>query len=195
MDRVNPGGRLRAGLRHFALLWLGVALAAGAWAADGRFEIRRAFAEPVNGVWQLNATLDLSLSRAAREALDEGIPLTLVLDIVVTRERRLLPDEDVAELQQRWQLTYDALSGREVVTNLNSGAQATYPSLDEALAALSRITALPMIDEDLLAAGVRHEVSLRASVEIGGMPSAVKLLVFWREWSRSTDWYTWSIRP
>lgn len=170
-------------------------LAFGAQAAEGRFEIRNAFAQPVDGVWQLTAIIDLSLSRAALDALAEGIPLTLVLDIVVTRERRFLPDEDVAELVQRWRLEYDALSERYVVVNLNSRAQATYPSLDEALEDLSRIDGLPLIDEDLLVAGSRHDVGLRASVEIGGISTAVKLLVFWREWSRSTDWYTWSIRP
>jgi hypothetical protein len=192
---VHATRRLRAGLRCIALLWLGGFVAFGALAAGERFEIRNAYAEPRDGVWQLSAILELSLSRAASEALGEGIPLTLVLDIMVTRERRLLPDETVAELQQRWRLEYDALSERYVVVNLNSRAQVTYATLDEALAGLSRIEALPLIDEDLLAAGKRHDISLQASVEIGGISTAVKLLVFWREWSRSTDWYTWSIRP
>jgi hypothetical protein len=192
---VHATRRLTAGLLCIALLWLGGTLALDAQAADGRFEIRNAFAQPVDGVWQLSAIVDLSLSDAALDALAEGIPLTLVLDIVVTRERRFLPDEDVAELQQRWRLEYDALSERYVVVNLNSRAQATYPSLAEALDDLSRIDALPLIDEDLLVAGSRHDISLQASVEIGGISTAVKILVFWREWSRSTEWYTWSIRP
>jgi len=170
-------------------------LAFDAQAAEDRFEIRNAFAQPVDGVWQLSAIVDLSLSDAALDALAEGIPLTLVLDIVVTRERRFLPDEDVAELQQRWRLEYDALSERYVVANLNSRAQSTYPSLAEALDDLARIDALPLIDEDLLVAGSRHDISLQAAVEIGGISTAVKMLVFWREWSRSTEWYTWSIRP
>lgn len=186
---------LRAGLSCIALLWLGGMPAFGALAADERFEIRNAYAQPVDGVWQLTAVLDLSLSNSAGDALAEGIPLTLVLDILVTRERRFLPDEAVAELQQRWRLEYDALSERYVVVNANSGAQSTYPTLDEALADLSRVEALPLIDEDLLVAGVRHDVSLQASVEIGGISTAVKMLVFWREWSRATEWYTWSIRP
>lgn len=186
---------LPAGLWCIALLWLGGMLALDAQAAEGRFEIRNAFAQPVEGVWQLSAIVDLSLSDAALDALAEGIPLTLVLDIAVTRERRFLPDEDVAELQQRWRLEYDALSERYVVVNLNSRAQATYPSLADALDDLSRIDALPLIDQDLLVAGSRHDISLQASVEIGGISTAVKILVFWREWSRSTEWYTWSIRP
>jgi hypothetical protein len=192
---VHARRRLQAGLQRAATLWLGAVLAFAATAAEPRFEIRNAFAEPVAGVWQLNAIIDLGLSSAAREALGEGIPLTLSLDILVTRERRFLTDDTVAELQQRWQLAYDALSSRYVVASLNSGAQSTYPTLDEALAALAHIRGLPMIDAELLEAGRRHDVSIRASVEIGGMPEAVKLLIFWREWGRSTQWYTWSIRP
>jgi hypothetical protein len=195
VEQVQATTRLQAGLRRAAWLWLGAVLAVAANAAEPRFEIRNAFAEPVAGVWQLNAILDLGLSQPARDALGEGIPLTLVLDILVTRDRRLLPDVDVAELQQRWQLAYDALSSRYVVTNQNSGAQSTYPGLDDALTALARVRNLPMIDANLLEAGRRHDVSIRASVEIGGMPEAVKLLIFWREWSRSTGWYAWSIRP
>lgn len=195
MVQVQASRRLHAGLSCVALLLLGALLSFASIAAEPRFEIRNAFAEPVDGVWQLNAIVDLSLSRSAREALAEGIPLTLVLDILISRERRFLPDDDVAELQQRWQLDYDALSERHVVTNLNSGAQSTYPSLDDALASLSMVRNLPMIDADLLEDGRRHEVSVRASVEIGGMPDTIKMLLFWREWSRSTQWYTWSIRP
>jgi hypothetical protein len=176
-------------------LWLGALLACAAVAADDRFEIRNAFAEPVGGVWQLNANIDLGLTEAAREAVQEGIPLTLVVEIEVSRERRFLPDAGVAELEQRWRLTYDALSERYIVTNRNSGAQTTFPTLDEALAAMSVIRNLPMIDAGLLEPGRRHEVSLRATLEIGGLPDAVKMLIFWRDWSRSTEWYTWSIRP
>jgi hypothetical protein len=36
---------------------------------------------------------------------------------------------------------------------------------------------------------------VRASVEIGELPAAIKMLLFWRSWSRSTDWYAWNVRP
>ena len=195
MEQVRATTGLQGGLPRRAVLWLGALLACAALAADARFEIRNAFAEPVDGVWQLNANLDLGLSEAAVEAVQEGIPLTLVLEIEVSRERRFLPDAGVADLEQRWRVTFDALSERYVVTNRNSGAQTTFATLEEAVAALAVIRNLPMIDADLLESGRRHEVSLRATIEIGGLPDAVKVLIFWRDWSRSTEWYTWSIRP
>lgn len=186
---------LRCLTRWIVLSWLAVAVVPHAQADEPRFGIRNAFVEPRGGVWQLNAILELGLSRAAENALAEGVPLTLILETEVSRGRRFLPDEDVAELQQRWQLGYDALAQRYVVVNQNSGAQSAYPSLGEALDALARIRELPLLDEALLQAGRRYEVSLRATLEIGGLPEAVKVLLFWREWSRVTDWYTWSVRP
>ncbi len=186
---------LHAGLKRAAVLLCGALLAAAALSADTRFAIRNAFAEPVAGVWQLNVIVETGLSKPALGALAEGIPLTMILDIEISGERRFLPDATVAELQQRWELAYDALSGRYVVININSGAQTTFATLDEAIETLSRVRNLPLIDADLLEEGRRYEVSLRASFDIGGLPGAIKVLVFWRDWSQSTDWYTWSIRP
>lgn len=186
---------LAARIGRAAVALAALLLIAAPVAAAERFEIRNAFAEPVDGVWQLNATVDLGLTPAAREALHEGIPLTLVLEMEITAERRFLPDAGVAELTQRWRLAYDALSQRYVVTNLNSRAQHTHSTLDEALEELSRVRGLPLVDAALLEAGRRHEISLRASLEIGGLPDAVKVLIFWRDWTVTTGWYTWSVRP
>jgi len=192
---VHATSGLNAVLKRTAVLLCGVLLAATALAAEERFAIRNAFAEPVAGIWNLNVVLETGLSKQALDALAEGIPLTLSLDVQIKSERRFLPDSTVAELQQRWELAFDALSQRYIVANLNSGAQATYASQAEALDALSSIRNLPLIDANLLETGRRYEVSLRATMDIGGLPEAVKFLIFWKDWSRSTDWYTWSIRP
>ena len=166
-----------------------------ALAQQDRFDVRSAFVEPAEGLWNLGVTLDLSLSDAAREALAESIPLDLRLDVLLEGERRFLPNETVAELEQRWRLSWDALSERYVVTHTNSGAQSNYASLDLALESLSRVRGLPLIDASLLEDGRRYEVSVRATVEIGDVPTALKVVLFWREWSRTTEWYTWSLRP
>jgi hypothetical protein len=160
----------------------------------GRFEVRSAFLEPSEGVYQLNAMLDLSLSRNAIQALREGVPVSLELDISVQRRRGWLPDADVAFLVQRWQIQYHALSERYLVNNLNSGQQTSYSSLGAALSALSHVRGLPVIDEALLEKGQRYEASVRvvAAVE-GGLPDAVRIMMFWVDWKRATEWYTWTL--
>ncbi|HXQ30409.1 MAG TPA: DUF4390 domain-containing protein [Steroidobacteraceae bacterium] len=164
---------------------------------DGaRFDVRSAFLESAEHVYQLRATLDLGLSRNAQQALREGVPIVLELDIRVDRRRRLLPDEGVALLVQRWQIHYHALSERYLVNNLNSGQQASFSNLASALAELSEVRGLPVIDEALIEPGQRYEASLKAVATIeGGLPNALRVMMFWIDWKRSTDWYTWTVRP
>lgn len=162
----------------------------------GRFDVRSAFLESDEHVYQLHATLDLALSRSAQQAIREGVPVVLELDIRVDRRRRFLPDEEVALLVQRWQIHYHALSERYLVNNLNSGQQGSFSNLASALAALSEVRDLPVIDEALIERGQRYEASLRAVATIeGGLPNALRAMMFWIDWKRSTDWYTWTLRP
>ncbi|HUO96706.1 MAG TPA: DUF4390 domain-containing protein [Steroidobacteraceae bacterium] len=163
---------------------------------DGaRFDVRSAFLEPAERVYQLNATLDLGLSKNAVQAIREGVPVLVELDLSVVRKRRYLPDVEIASLVQRWQIHYHALSERYLVNNLNSGQQTSYSSLGAALSALSDVRGLPVIDEALIERGQRYEASIRASAAIeGGLPSALKFILFWIDWKRTTDWYTWTVR-
>jgi hypothetical protein len=161
----------------------------------GRFEVRTATLEPVDGVLQLNATLDLSLSRSALRALRDGVPVQLELDVAVNRKRSYLPDDDVAYLVQRWQIQYHALSERYLVANLNTGQQTSYSALAPALASLAQVRALPVLDEALMEDGERYEASVRAIASVeGGLPDAVRVMMFWADWKRTTDWYTWTVR-
>jgi len=161
-----------------------------------RFDVRSAYLEPVDGVLDLNATLDLSLSKNALQALRSGVPLSFELDLSLNRKRRYLLDEGVAHLAQRWRLQYHALSERYVVTNQNTGQQTTYATLEAALAALSTVRRLPVLDQALLEKRQRYEASARIVTEVeGGLPDALRIMMFWIDWKRSSDWYTWTVRP
>jgi hypothetical protein len=187
------------GIRRFvlfaALLGAAALPAARAQDADGRFEIRNAYVELVNGAWQLDVRLDLALAAAARQAFDDGVPLVLKLEIEASVERRLLPADDVVEMTREWQLAYDAIAERFVVTDGATGAHVSHASQAEALEALSRISGITIADTATLPEGQRFDMRVRASVEIGELPAAVRLLLFWKNWSRTTEWYAWKVRP
>ena len=164
--------------------------------ADGsRFEIRNAYVELKDTAWQLNVQLDLGLSKSARKAFEEGVPLTLLLEVEASTARRLLPDETVVSKSYEWQLAHDAIANRYVVSNSATGEQDSYAAPEEALATLARSSGLQFADTARLPADERFEMRVRASVEIGELPAAVKIVLFWKSWSRSTDWYVWSVRP
>jgi Domain of unknown function (DUF4390) len=188
--RRHTNAAMRSALWIVACLLLSVA----SWAQQlQRFEIRSAYVERNEGVYQLNATLVFELPEGAREAIREGSPLTLDLDIVLHRSRRLWLDESVASLQQHYEVSFHALSERYLVRNLNSGQQSSYPTLDAALDSLRVISNLPILDQSLLLPDSRHEVSLRAHLDVRTMPDALRFIVFWaNDWRQSTEWYTWS---
>lgn len=168
-------------------------LSSGAAWAQSRFEVRSAYVERVDNVYQLNATIDFELPEGARAAVRDGVPLTLHLDIVVHRQRSYWLDETVATLDQNYELLFHALSERYLVRNLNSGEQASYPTLDAALDALRVISNLPILDQALVRSDSRHEISVRASLDVRTMPDTLRFILFWADdWRQRSEWYTWS---
>jgi Domain of unknown function (DUF4390) len=190
--------RVRRGRAAIQLLLVlvcaGLGHAPDSW-AQGRFDIRSAYVERAEGVYQLNATLDFEVGEGARAAVRDGAPFTLHLEIVVRRERSFWLDEVVATLDQSYELVYHALSDRYLVRNVNSGEQVSYATLDAALDALRVITNLPLLDQALVQPERRHEVSLRGSADVRTMPDTLRFILFWSDdWRQRSEWYTWSPR-
>jgi hypothetical protein len=170
-----------------------VALAEG---LDGRLEVRSADLELKDGVFHLNARVDLPISDAVREGLAQGVPLALELDLAIERVRQLLPNSGVAELTQRYHLQYNAVSAHYILRNENSGQQESLPTLDEALEQLSQVRGLPVLDKALISADLRYEANVRVKLDYGVVPLSMRILMFWvREWHRESDWYTWTFQP
>lgn len=148
------------------------------------------------GVYTLDARLDLALSDSARKAVEAGLTLRLDYEIVVDRERRYLPDAEVASLAQRYEVSYHALSQRWLVRNLNTGEQHDYGSLDMALARLGEIRDLPILDAALLSPGLVYLGRIRAVLDLNTAPDAFGWLLFWADdWSGESEWKSWTLRP
>ena len=163
---------------------------------EGRFEVRSADLELQDGVFHLNARLDLPVSDAVRRGLAEGVPLTLEVDLDIERVRQLLPNSRVAELTQRYHLQYNAVSARYILRNDNSGQQESLGTIDAAIEQLSEVHSLPVLDKSLVTADRRYEANVRAKVDYGTVPFSMRLLMFWvSEWHRDSDWYTWTLQP
>jgi hypothetical protein len=140
--------------------------------------------------------IDLPVGDAVRQGLEEGVPLSLEVDLAINRVRQFLPNASVAELTQRYHLQYNTVSARYVLHNDNSGEQESLPTVDAALERLSQVRGLPALDQSLLPAGRRYEANVRAKLDYGAVPLTVRVLMFWvNEWHRESDWYTWILQP
>jgi hypothetical protein len=176
-----------------AALWVEPLQADG---LEGRFEVRSADLQLTEGVYHLNAHLDLPVSDAVRRGLAEGVPLAVELDLDIERVRQLLPNSRVAELTQRYHLQYNAVSARYVLRNDNSGQQQSLSTVDDAIEQLSEVRGLPVLDKALLSVGRRYEANVRAKVDYGSVPFSLRVVMFWvNDWHRESDWYTWTLQP
>ena len=176
-----------------AMLWIRPLHADG---LEGRFEVRSADLQLKDGVYHLNAHVDLPVSDAVRRGLAEGVPLTVELDLNIERVRQLLPNSKVADLTQRYHLQYNAVSARYVLRNDNSGQQESLSTVDAAIEQLSEVRGLPVLDKALIAADRRYEANVRAKVDYGSVPFSLRVVMFWvNDWHRESDWYTWTLQP
>jgi hypothetical protein len=147
------------------------------------------------GVYELDAQLDLSLPEGARRAIDAGLTLRLNYQIEIGRVRHYLPDPEVASLVQSYELSYHALSQRYLVRNLNTGEQFDHGALEGALERLAEVRGLPLIDASLLESGPTYEFRVRAEIDMRTTPDALSWLLFWTDdWSATSEWYAWTHR-
>ena len=147
-------------------------------------------------VYELDAYVVIDLAEEARQAIDGGLTMRLDYEIAISRIRNYLPDDGIASLVQSYELNYHALSQRYLLRNLNTSEQFDFGSLRAALDRLAEIRSLPVIDSNLLPAGAEYNVRLRAVLDMGGTPAALKWLLFWTEdWGSASRWYSWTLRP
>jgi len=165
-----------------------------ALAQKGSFEIRSASSRMQDGVFFATARIDYRLSEEALEALENGVALPIQLQVRVNRVRRFWLDGDVATLEVNYQLSYQPLSERYVVRNLNSGDQDSFATLFSALNTMGRIVDLPIIDASLLNPDGTYEITMRAVLDQNTLPGPLRLIAFWSSGFRlQSDWYVWKL--
>ncbi len=160
-----------------------------------KFSIRNIEAEWQDNVYLISADIDAPLSSQVVEALHKGVVLTIVINIELTRRRKYWLNEDVAILEQRYQLRYYALTDHYVLTNLNSGVQNSFSSLQTVLGELESINNLPILDRKLLSASERYLTRMRVRLDLEALPAPLRVLVYFRSsWHLESEWYEWKLK-
>jgi len=146
-------------------------------------------------VYTFNAHINYEFSNGVLEALTNGIPIFITMEIEVYRER-WWRNKNIASLKQTYMLLHHALTEKFVLNNLNSGSQENYSTLDSALVALGDVNNLPLIDLKLLEKNSSHLVKLRTFLDLESLPGPIRPLAYLSpEWRLESDWYVWSLTP
>lgn len=161
----------------------------------GEFRIADATTELRSEVYWLRATIDYGFSDEAVEALKAGVPLTVVLESQATRVRPLL-DEEIAASLARYRLHKHTLSGRYLITRLDTGRVRSFEDPDSLATGLGEVNGLPVVAANLLPEGHRYRLRVRTYLEIDALPSPLKPLAYIDpSWRLDSGWYSWPLHP
>lgn len=149
----------------------------------------------VEDVYLLDAHIDYQFSTPVLEALENGVPLVIELQIEVLRHRELAWDERITRLSQRYQLSYHVLTEQYLVKNLNSAVQQSLPNAETALNVLGEVASLPLLDKRLLVAGETYTVRLRARLDLDALPTPLRLPAYFsQQWRLASAWHAWPLQ-
>jgi len=158
------------------------------------FVIREVKSTLISNVYQLSADIEYNFSDDVLSAIQNGVPIIIVLDIEIMQSRDYLWGKLVAELKQRFQLQFHAISEQYIVENLNSGYQETFPTLYSALYILRQIKQLPIIDKKLIQQGKLYSGRARVRIELESLPVPLRMnAYFTRSWWLGSDWFDWQL--
>lgn len=190
---VHPWRFLLAGLMLAPLLLL---MSAASGAAKDGLRVEKIETRLVDGTFFMNAVLDYRFSTEALEALENGVPLTILVQIQVRRVGAWLWEDSRVDLQLRYAIRYKPLSERYEVYRLPGTEGRSFVSRDAAIRALGEIADLSLIGASSLEDAADYEVQIRASLDIEELPLPLRPIAYLKpSWKLSSGWSKWPLTP
>ncbi|GJL80737.1 MAG: hypothetical protein DHS20C01_03710 [marine bacterium B5-7] len=142
-----------------------------------------------------NAELDLELSDAVAEALDQGIEIDIVAEIRLYRIRPYIWDEEIARWRIDYRLKHHDLSTTYVVRDDRSNELETFVTLREAMDFIADFNvSLPVVTETLPQTDDGYRVAFSIYLDRGSLPPPLKLIAdFSPNWHLGSRWKQWSV--
>jgi hypothetical protein len=191
---MRASGQAR-GLRIALLLGLLCALSLPVLAKED-FQIRQVQIRQDQGAYLLSATVDFDFSEEALEALDNGVPLTVVVHLQVRRSNAWVWASSLLDQQLRYAIRYRPLSERYEVYSLPGANGRDFVTRDAAIRALGELTNLPLVSTRKLDPDQTYEVQLKVDLDIEELPLPLRPMAYLKpSWKLSSGWSKWPLKP
>lgn len=159
----------------------------------GYFEARSGSHELVDGVYYVNARFFLQLPTEAIDALHSRVHLTIRLEVQFLNRLRLWWDNVAHERAQSLQVTWQPLTDRYVVRDIDTNEREAFVTLAGALEFIGRLDRLRIVEASELE-DRRYDVRVRAVLDKNDLPGPISFLaLFQKDWSVASDWLLWRL--
>jgi hypothetical protein len=164
--------------------------------ADEEFVIKDVKTRLAEGVYVVDADIDFGFSADALEALDNGVPLTIVLHFQVRSADAWIWEDSAADLRLRYAVRYKPLSGRYEVYRLPGDRGRSFVSRDAAIAALGELRGIQVVSQDRLDPDVEYLLHMKAELDIEELPLPLRPMAYLRPaWKLESAWTKWPLTP
>lgn len=177
-------------LAVLAALWLAFASHALVY-AEG-IEVKKAVLNIVDDSYVLDADFGITLTPPLDEALNKGVSLYFLFEFELIRSRWFWFSETIAQTQQRYRLSYNALTRQYRIGAGN--LYQNFPTLGEALEVISRVRRREDADPDTRPKNETITGAVRLRLDTTQLPKPFQINALGsRDWNIGTDWYRWTV--
>lgn len=187
------------GIRPWVLLLLAWALALGLpmpVRAGDAFTVKDVRTRLVEGTYTLDADIEFRFSPEALEALDNGVPLTIVFHFQVRGANAWIWEDSAVDLRLRYAVRYKPLSERYEVYRLPGDRGRSFVSREAAISALGELRGLQLVAKDRLDPKGEYQLHLKAELDIEELPLPLRPIAYLRPaWKLGSSWTKWPLTP
>jgi Domain of unknown function (DUF4390) len=187
----------RVGAWRLGVVVAGVLSLATSSALGAGFVVSAIQARAVAAALHVNGSLDLSLTPKVEEAIGKGIPIQLVVDLRLYRQRPLIWDERVESWTLRRELSYHALSGQYLIGGVSTvpADRESFTALNEALTELGSLDDVTLSMEAPLAASAAYRLEARVRLDIEALPPLLRPVAYTSsDWDLNSEWTAWKVQ-
>ena len=134
----------------------------------------------------LSYAVNFELGKGVEDALAKAVPLFFVAEADIYRDRWYWTDRRVAQATRTWKIVFQPLTSTYRVTTVG-GLSQTYPTRNEALAAISRAARWRIAEPGQLDENSRHYLQFSYRLDITLLPRPMQIGIGGQpEWQLST---------
>lgn len=164
------------------------------WADNYGFLVKRAELVSVGDSYVLNADVDYRFSEAAIDALEHGVPLTVVARLKIKRQRDYWLDETVLSASRRFRIRYHPLAKTFQLLQENSGVPQNFAGLSALLDAMGEIRGWEVTPASALEKGNIYWANLAVSLDTEALPLPLRPVAYVSpSWYLGSPWFQWRV--
>ena len=165
------------------------------WIGQHEFEVLSASSYTLDNTILVNADLKMNFSEQAVEALENGIPLTVAVEVKVLRTRPWWRDVTIKASQKNFEFRYHPLTNVHVVKNLASGERYTFNTRQRALDVLGTIRGAQLIETNQLDNNNSYYFQMRSFLDTSRLPAALRqIAALSPAWRLESQWFQWQLK-